>query len=108
MASCRLGAICVPINFRLVPDEVAYIAGDSGAKAIVVDADLAERAGAVRERVPDLETCLVVADSADAAGSGAERYEPVLADASNVAPVIDVPEHDPAFIMYTSGTTGRP
>ena len=31
MASCRLGAICVPINFRLVPDEVSYIASDSGA-----------------------------------------------------------------------------
>ena len=108
MASCRLGAICVPINFRLVPDEVTYIATDSRAKALVVDADLAEAAGAVRERVPELETCLVVADSADAAGPGAELYEPVLAAASNEQQVIDVPEHDPAFIMYTSGTTGRP
>ena len=107
-ASCRRGAICVPINFRLVPDEVSYIASDSGAKAIVVDSDLAETAGAVRERVSDLRTCLVVGDDVDAAGADAERYEPVLGDASDVAPVIDVPEHDPAFIMYTSGTTGRP
>jgi fatty-acyl-CoA synthase len=108
MASCRLGAICVPINFRLVPDEVSYIASDSGSKAIVVDSDLAETAGAVRERASDLKTCLVVGNDVDAAGPGAEPYEPVLADASGVAPVIDVPEHDPAFIMYTSGTTGRP
>jgi len=108
MASCRLGAICVPINFRLVPDEVSYIASDSGATAIVVDSDLAETAGAVRERASDLQTCLVVGNDGDAAGPGAEPYEPVLADASDVAPVIDVPEHDPAFIMYTSGTTGRP
>ena len=108
MASCRLGAICVPINFRLVPDEVTYIATDSGTKALVVDADLAETAGSVRQRVPALETCLVVADSADAAGPGAELYEPVLAAASDELQVIDVPEHDPAFIMYTSGTTGRP
>jgi acyl-CoA synthetase (AMP-forming)/AMP-acid ligase II len=108
MASCRLGAICVPINFRLVPDEVTYIASDSGAKALVVDSDLASTAGAVRERVPDLVTCLVVSDDPEPAGPGAELYEPVLAESSDVAPVIDVPEHDPAFIMYTSGTTGRP
>jgi acyl-CoA synthetase (AMP-forming)/AMP-acid ligase II len=108
LAACRLGAICVPINFRLVPDEVAYIADDSGIKALVVDAELAETAGAVRQGASGIETCLVVADSADAAGPGAERYEPVLAEGSEVAPIIDVPEHDPAFIMYTSGTTGRP
>jgi acyl-CoA synthetase (AMP-forming)/AMP-acid ligase II len=108
LAAARLGAICVPINFRLVPDEVTYIAEDSGATSLVVDSVLAETAGAVRERVPGLATCLVVADRADAAGPGAELYEPVLAAASDEAPVIDVPEHDPAFIMYTSGTTGRP
>ena len=108
LAACRLGAICVPINFRLVPDEVTYIASDSGTTALVVDSDLAETGGVVRERVPAIKTCLVVADNADAAGPGAELYEPVLAAGSDEPPVIDVPEHDPAFIMYTSGTTGRP
>src|SRR4051812_20522735 len=74
LAACRLGAICVPINFRLVPDEVTFIASDSGTTALVVDSELAETAAAVRERVPEIETCLVVADSADAAGPGAELY----------------------------------
>jgi fatty-acyl-CoA synthase/long-chain acyl-CoA synthetase len=108
LAAARLGAICVPINFRLVPDEVTYIATDSGATALVVDADLARTAGTVRERVPDLTTCLVVSDDPEPAGPGAELYEPVLAAASDEAPIIDVNEHEPAFIMYTSGTTGRP
>jgi fatty-acyl-CoA synthase len=108
MAACRLGAICVPINFRLVPDEVAYIANDSGTKALVVEDGLAATAGAVRERVSAIETCLVVGDDAEPAGRGAELYEPAVAGASDVAPIIDVPEHDPAFVMYTSGTTGRP
>src|SRR5947209_13926309 len=75
LASARLGAICVPINFRLVADEVAYILTDSGATALVVDADLAASAGDARERVPELRTCLVVNESADAAGPGAEPYE---------------------------------
>ena len=108
LAASRLGAICVPINFRLVADEITYIAGDSGAKALVVDERLAEIAGQVRAVVPALKTCLVVAADASPAGPGAEVYEAVLAEASTVPPNIDVPESDPAFIMYTSGTTGRP
>jgi fatty-acyl-CoA synthase len=108
LASSRLGAICVPINFRLVAEEITYIADNSGAKAIVVDERLAENAARVREAVPALQTCFVVADDASAGGPGAEAYEAVLADASAQRPVIDVSEFDPAFIMYTSGTTGRP
>jgi len=108
LAASRLGAICVPINFRLVAAEITYIAENSGAVALVVDDRLAEVAGKVRESVPAIKTCLVIADDASAAGPGAEPYEQVLAGASTEPPGIDVPEFDPAFIMYTSGTTGRP
>ncbi|HEY4094455.1 MAG TPA: long-chain-fatty-acid--CoA ligase [Baekduia sp.] len=108
LASSRLGAICVPINFRLVPTEISYIAENSGAKALVVDAQMAEAAGKVRETVTGITACLVVSDDASAAGPGAEVYETVLAEASTEPPNIDVSEFDPAFIMYTSGTTGRP
>jgi fatty-acyl-CoA synthase len=108
LAACRLGAICVPINFRLVAGEITYIADNCGAKAVVVDAQLAEVAGRVRAAVPALKTCLVVADDASAAGPGAEVYEAVLAESSAEPPSIEVSEFDPAFIMYTSGTTGRP
>ena len=52
LASARLGAICVPINFRLVADEVSYIADDCGATAMIVDSKLAEVAGQVRARSP--------------------------------------------------------
>jgi fatty-acyl-CoA synthase len=108
LACGRLGAICVPINFRLVADEVTYIVEDSGAKAIVADATLAPLACEVRARVPALTTCLVVDESADVGGAGVEVYETALASASTTPPIVDVSEHDAAFIMYTSGTTGRP
>src|SRR6476661_4670514 len=45
LAGVRLGAIVVPVNFRLVADEVAYVLADSGATALIVDAALA-RVGA--------------------------------------------------------------
>src|ERR1700680_2878533 len=67
----RMGAICVPINFRLVADEVTYIAQDSGSAALVVDAGLAPLAGEVRSRTPGIGVCLALGDDAEVAGPGA-------------------------------------
>ena len=108
LASAKLGAICVPVNFRLVPDEIAYILGDSGASALVVDDGLAATAASARAQVGGPKTCLVTAGDASAGGDGAESYGDALEAASPVAPDVVVAEMDPAFIMYTSGTTGRP
>ena len=92
-AVLRLGAICVPVNFRLVPDEVAYVLGDSGATAVVVDdtfAGLAQAAGATN-------TVTIGAGYEDLLATGSEEYaEQPLDDSA------------PSLIMYTSGTTGRP
>src|SRR5215212_8374561 len=96
LAGVRLGAVVVPVNFRLVADEVAYVLGDSGAVALVVDAALAGVGTKAREQAPDVATVLVIG----------EEYEAALAAAGN-GPLDDVVDEDePAFIMYTSGTTG--
>ena len=98
LAGVRLGAIVVPVNFRLVADEVAYVLADSGATALVVDAALAGVAAKAREQVPDLATVLVIG----------EEFEAALATAGDEPLDVVVDEDEPAFIMYTSGTTGRP
>ncbi|WP_245645283.1 long-chain-fatty-acid--CoA ligase [Pseudonocardia acaciae] len=105
LASVRLGAIGVPINFRLVADEVAYVLADSGAVAAVVDAAFADVLAKARKKAPALRECLVIGGRS---GTNDDDYERALAEASPVHDPVDVDERSPAFIMYTSGTTGRP
>ncbi|MFV2173727.1 long-chain-fatty-acid--CoA ligase [Actinomadura sp. LOL_016] len=110
-AVCRLGAITVPVNFRLVAAEVAHILQDSGATALIAEEDLAP---IVRTALADdgaLSTMLVVGDPGDLSASARPQvanYENALAEQSSLPLVVDMDESDPAFIMYTSGTTGKP
>lgn len=106
-AGWRVGALVVPINFRLVADEVSFILADCGASVIVVDEALTPLVGAVRATLPG-GGAVVVLGEPQGAGPGAERYGDLI-DAADEAPLdVSVDEQDPALIMYTSGTTGRP
>ena len=107
LACARAGAICVPLNFRLVADEIAYQLDDSGAVLAVVDAPLARTFADARTRAGAPTACLVVGRTDDSSVE-AESYEDALRAASpdHVPSAADL--HAPAFIMYTSGTTGRP
>jgi acyl-CoA synthetase (AMP-forming)/AMP-acid ligase II len=107
-AGCRLGAIVTPVNFRLVAAEVSYLLEDCAASAMVVDGDLVSVIAEVRAQRPALGGAVLAVGGAEVI-QGAEDYETVLAATS--AEPLDLPvldENDAAFIMYTSGTTGRP
>ena len=101
-AANAIGAIVVPVNFRLAPDEIAYILTDSGASLLVVEEATATAAASARAACGH-EIGFV---SAGAAG-GADPYFSALPGLAS-PPAVDVPEDSPALIMYTSGTTGRP
>ena len=101
----RLGAVWVPTNFRLLPDEVVYIARQSGARAMLCDAGFADHAAAVERGAPDVALILGMGEG----GFG----RPTLADAmascrGEVVADAAVEHDDPCWFFYTSGTTGRP
>jgi fatty-acyl-CoA synthase/long-chain acyl-CoA synthetase len=98
LAAVRLGAVVVPVNFRLVADEVAHVLADSGTVALVVDRALVEVADAAREQASGVRTVLTIGGD----------YEEALAAAGGEPLDVEVDEGAAAFIMYTSGTTGRP
>ena len=106
LAGVRLGAVIVPINFRLVADEVAHILADSGSTALIAHAEQSEVAATACEGLPEVRTVLMIGPTrSDLPG---EPFEAALAEASAARFDSTADERAPAFIMYTSGTTGRP
>jgi acyl-CoA synthetase (AMP-forming)/AMP-acid ligase II len=103
LATLRLGGIAVPVNTREQRDELTYILGQCGAKAVVFDADLADRLPASSE-TPALAMRFAVAGNAP----DAEPFDSLLDAAAPDVPIDAIDEEDTAVILYTSGTTGRP
>jgi fatty-acyl-CoA synthase len=94
------GFVAVPVNWHLHPDEVGYIVGHCGAAAVLVSDETAAAARAL----PGGARVVRVARG-DGSGSGLD-YEDVLAPQPS-PPAATAPD-DPAWLFYTSGTTGRP
>ena len=94
----RLGAVFVPVNFRLTAPEIAYVLRDSGASLLIgQDAVASQARGAAEDTgVPYLSV------------DGTDADYPGWRDRAAPADPIAVDPAQPAMIMYTSGTTGPP
>lgn len=105
LAANMIGAIAVPLNFRLTPTEIAVLVEDCVAHVMLTEAALAPVAIGVRNIQPLLSVIVVAGGSSQDSVFG---YEDLLNEAGDVHEPVDIPNDSPALIMYTSGTTGRP
>ncbi|MGO9508292.1 MAG: fatty-acid--CoA ligase FadD5 [Mycobacterium sp.] len=105
LAANMLGAIAVPLNFRLTPAEIAFLVQDCTARVLVTEPVLAPVAVGVRDIEPLLNTIVVAGAATDDTVLG---YRDLIDEPGDAPEAVDVPNDSPALIMYTSGTTGRP
>ncbi len=100
----QTGAVLVPVNYRLVAEEFAYILNHCGARIVCVHSDYLDAVDSIREELPKIEYFIALEGHKD----GWLDYEEILAasPAEFERPVIN--ELDLLSINYTSGTTARP
>ncbi|MFN3003939.1 fatty-acid--CoA ligase FadD5 [Mycolicibacterium wolinskyi] len=105
LAANKLGAIAVPVNFRMTPPEIAFLVSDCEARVVVTESVLAGVATAVRDLDATLSTVIVAGGDTE---DGVLGYGDLIAEDGPLPEPVDIPNDSPALIMYTSGTTGRP
>ncbi len=105
-----MGAVLVGLNGWWKTDEVVYGLQDSGAKVLVADAKRFERIVGDLDSCPDLAAVFLVDADPSAFGDDPRlhRFDELTQHPTPDLPTVAIAEDDPAAILYTSGTTGRP
>jgi len=101
------GLVAVPINFRLVAPEIAYIAQHCEARAFIVQDELVDRVEPIRAELGIVAGGFIHFGAARAP-AGWQSCEALLQRATTAIPNVRVAPEDTWALMYTSGTTGRP
>ncbi len=107
-ALARLGAVLVPVNFMLKPDEVAYILRHAGARMLATDSGLAPVARAASAQVATVERLIWLPSEGPSEAQDDMIGFDVLAATTAAVPEVDLDGTDVAQIVYTSGTESAP
>ena len=100
----QIGAILVPINYRLTPDDFVYIVEHSGATVVCVHEDYLDAVSSVRDRMPGVRHFVALEGPRD----GWLDYEALVKASPPAFTRPEIDEADVLTINYTSGTTARP
>jgi acetyl-CoA synthetase len=104
VAIYKAGAVALPVAVVFGADALRYRFQNSGAKAVITNAQGAAKLREIRDEIPGLELIL----SVDGASDGALGFHEALARASSDFAAVETTADDPALMIYTSGTTGQP
>ncbi|MCP4690310.1 MAG: long-chain-fatty-acid--CoA ligase [Desulfobacterales bacterium] len=103
-ATVKIGAVLVPLNTRLVGEELDFILKDCGVSVFFYGPGFEEKVGDIAH-MGSLRHCV---STCRPLSGGALDYEDLIDGASDQEPSVPIQEDDLHVIMYTSGTTGRP
>ncbi|MBL7224991.1 MAG: long-chain-fatty-acid--CoA ligase [Desulfobacteraceae bacterium] len=108
-AAAHLGAILVPLNFRLSAKELSMILNDSGSRILISQGAFRDKVNDIPQSVPTIEKVLWTQADFEPSGSKEMGYESLLSDQTEEPPSCQaIKDDDVAQLYYTSGTTGRP
>lgn len=100
----QIGAVIVPINFRLTAADFAYILKHSGARVVCVHAEYLDAIDSIRDQVPGVEHFIAFSGQKD----GWIDYETTLAASAPDFTPAEIVETEMIALNYTSGTTANP
>jgi fatty-acyl-CoA synthase len=100
----QIGAVLVPINYRLTADDFVYLIEHSGARVVCADSDYLEAIDAVRSKLPSVSAFVAL----NCNRSGWLDYEALIGKSPKEFRRPDIRERDLLTINYTSGTTSKP
>jgi acetyl-CoA synthetase len=104
IAIYKMGAIAVPLAALFGIDALAFRLGNSGARALITNAEGVGKLAQIRDGLGELSVVL----SVDGAADGVDSFYGSLEKASGAFTAVDTSADDPAMMIYTSGTTGQP
>ena len=110
LGALKRGAIAVPTSTMLTADEVRFVGADSGAVVAVTDRATWAAMHELLEDLPALRDVLLVdgVPTCRAGASGSTTLDPALAAIARWEAAHPTRADDPAYLVYTSGTTGYP
>ncbi len=107
LAACKIKAVPVNINYRYVADELRYLYGNSGLKALLYSAELGPRVEEARDAAPALRVIVCVGNASPAI-RGAADYQDAVSQSSGTAANAVLRSDEDQSVLYTGGTTGKP
>ena len=104
----QIGAVMVPLNYRLAAKDLEYIINHSDAKTLIVDAEFGKIIEDIQEKLPIEKYIVVEVDGHESELNGVSYEDFVKVDSDFMLPEVRIDENQMLTLNYTSGTTSNP